>query len=177
MQCAGSRFPLICTPRSAKNKKIVGFWVVSHVQIGIESAQIFLSSPLAEAPPQTSTSPALFGVRSMQKAKSDADNPPSTCDGLLQTRPKQHIWGPLPQVPFQGPPRVELPRELSCPGSRAAPRAELQRFHSPATLGGPKLISNGRGGASKLAPRYFAYLRRAYGGRKILGEAFSRRDP
>ena len=126
---------------------------MSHVQIGIESAQIFLSSPLAEAPPQTSTSPALFGVRSMHIAKSHADNPPSTCDGLLQTRPKQHIWGPLPQVPFQGPPRVEPPRELSCPGSRAAPRAELQRFHSPATLGGPKLISNGRGGASKLAPR------------------------
>ena len=57
---------------------------------------IFFSSPLAEAPPQTSTSPALFGVRSMHIANPDLDNPPSTCDGLLQTCPKHPVSRPPP---------------------------------------------------------------------------------
>ena len=83
-------------PEKCSRKKFVGFWVVSNVQIGIESAQILFSSPLAEAPPQTSTSPALFGVRSMHIANPYLDNPPSTCDGLLQTHQKQPIWSPLP---------------------------------------------------------------------------------
>ena len=160
-------------PEKCSRKKFVGFWVVSHVQTGEESAQILFSSPLAEAPPQTSTSPALFGVRSMHIAKPHLDNPPSTCNGLLLTHQKQPILHPpptcasprasQPHCPLTSPQHgvLEQSRESSCPKSRAAPRAESpqqlkQRFRSQTTLGGPKLISNGRGGASKLAPRCVA---------------------
>ena len=137
---------------------------------------IFFSSPLAEAPPQTSTSPALFGVRSMHIAKPHLDNPPSTCNGLLLTHQKQQIPHPpstcasprasQPHCPLTSPQHgvLELSRVSSCPESRAAPRADSpqplkQRSRSQTTLGGPKLISNGRGGASKLAPRCFAESR------------------
>ena len=52
----------------------------------------------------------------MHIAKGHLDNPPSTCDGLLQTRPKQHIWSPLPQVPFQGPPKHKAKAKQSIMG-------------------------------------------------------------
>ena len=93
----------------------------------------------------------------------------------------RRFLGNMPETHHFAPP-AHKPQSKDRPTAGTPPWCPIAAATRPCscslpTLGGPKLISNGRGGASKLAPRYFAYLRRAYGGRKILGEAFSRPDP
>ena len=71
----------------------------------------------------------------MHIAKSHADNPPSTCDGLPQTRPKQHIWSPLPQVPFQGPPKHKHSISISIASITGQPHpGELEYFFRHSSL-------------------------------------------
>jgi hypothetical protein len=71
----------------------------------------------------------------MHIAKGHLDNPPSTCDGLPQTRPKQHIWSPLPQVPFQGPPKHKAKASIMGHGAAGAHSWPLEYFFRRSSLG------------------------------------------
>ena len=58
--------------------------------------RIFFSILLAKSQPPSSTSLVIFGAQSLQAAKSDASNPPSSGNDPQETCQKQPIWPPLP---------------------------------------------------------------------------------